>query len=219
MEKSLMAKPTENEKLITTKELAESLGVTSRTIQNVVEKLGLAKSLSQVKIRGQKSFAFTKLEATAIKIELQNHSKIAQNGFTTMTISNDVEMLAISQRLVEYQNRRIAELTAQNKTMLPKAEFYDNYCAAENLSEIELLGEKTGVGKRNIFKILVGDKVIQPKFVDGIKFYQAYADYEKYFRSVPSPFELPDGTKKNRDKLMLTQEGMIYFQERYAVDL
>lgn len=201
------------EKLITTKELAESLGVDIKTIQRTVESLDM-----NVERKGKShTMVFTEIQATAIKVELQNHSKIAQNGFTTMTISNDVEMLAISQRLAEYQNRRIAELTALNQTMLPKAEFYDNYCSSENLSEIELLGEKTGVGKKNIFKVLTADKVIQPKFVDGIKFYQAYAQYEKYFKSIPVPFELPDGTKKNRDKLMLTQEGMIHFQKKYAV--
>lgn len=40
---------------MTNKELTESLGVTPRTIQQVVEKLGLAKSILQVKIRGQNS--------------------------------------------------------------------------------------------------------------------------------------------------------------------
>lgn len=76
------------EKTMTTKELAVSLGVSTRTIQNTVEKLGLAKSISQVKIRGQLSYAFTEAQATAIKTELQNHSKVAKNGFTSFTISN-----------------------------------------------------------------------------------------------------------------------------------
>lgn len=156
------------------------------------------------------------LQATAIKMELQNHSKVALNGFKTYEISNDIEMLEVSRRLAEYQNRRIEELMAQNQKMLPKAEFYDEYYDSSNLSEIELLGEKTGIGKKNIFKVLTADNVIQKKYVDGIKFYQAYAYYEKFFKSIPVPFSMPDGSKKNRDKLMLTQEGMIYFQKKYS---
>ena len=46
------------EKTMTTKELAESLGVTPQTIRDTVERLGLAKSILQVKIRGQ-NFEFT----------------------------------------------------------------------------------------------------------------------------------------------------------------
>ena len=103
------------EKTMTTKELAESLGVTPRTIQQVVEKLGLAKLISQVKIRGQYSYAFTEAQATAIKIELQNHSKIARNGFDTLSISNDLEAWELQKRLDAYKDRRIAELTEENK--------------------------------------------------------------------------------------------------------
>lgn len=77
-------------------------------------------------------------------------------------------------------------------------------------------GEKTGIGKQNIFKVLKVDKVILEKCGDGIKYYEAYFAYKKYFKSIPSPFETPDGRKLNRDKLMLTQEEMIYFTKKYA---
>ena len=107
-----------NAKTVTTKELAEQLGVTPRTIQQTVEKLGLAKLVSQVKIRGKNSYSFTEAQATAIKIELQNHSKIAKNGFDTLTISNDIEMLILQRRLTEYQSKRIDELQKENRFLL-----------------------------------------------------------------------------------------------------
>ena len=102
------------EKTMTTKELAESLGVTPQTVRDAVDKLGLAKSILQVKIRGQNSYAFTEAQATAIKIELQNHSKIAKNGFDTLSISNDLEAWELQKRLDAYKDRRIAELTEEN---------------------------------------------------------------------------------------------------------
>lgn len=109
---------TENEeKNMTTKELAQVLGVTPRTIQQVVDKLGLAKSISQVKIRGQMSYSFNQEQATAIKLELQNHSKIAKNGFDIMTVSNDLEGELLVQRAMAWQQAKIAELTAQNNQL------------------------------------------------------------------------------------------------------
>ena len=86
--------------LVTTKELAEMLGVTPRSIQITVEEL--AKNNSQVfreiQRNSQGGYLFNEVQATAIKIELQNHTKIAKNGFDTLTISNDLEMIAIQQR-------------------------------------------------------------------------------------------------------------------------
>ena len=122
---------------------------------------------------------------------------------------------AVMARALQLSNKILEEKKQQIALMQPKVDFYDNYCNAENLSEIGLLGEKTGIGKKNIFKVLKADKVILEKWVDNIKYYEAYYQYEKYFKSIPAPFETPDGTKLNRDKLMLTQSGMIYFTKKY----
>lgn len=232
MEKSLTIKDTirNDGKWYTLKELAEWTGFAEETLKkgnSPLTKLGIDLEVES-KIenignhRNVKKYSEKVLKALK-EYQIKNGGSNSSKNKEAVTSGNIsfIQMNTIN-TLLDNPQALMALIAESSKRMLemkPKAEFYDNYCAAENLSEIELLGEKTGVGKRNIFKILVGDKVIQPKFVDGIKFYQAYADYEKYFRSIPSPFELPDGTKKNRDKLMLTQEGMIYFQERYAVDL
>lgn len=232
MEKSLTIKDTisNDGKWYTLKELAEWTGFAEETLKkgnSPLTKLGIdfeveSKIENIGNHRNVKKYSEKVLKALK-EYQIKNGGSNSSKNKEAVTSGNIsfIQMNTIN-TLLDNPQALMALIAESSKRMLemkPKAEFYDNYCAAENLSEIELLGEKTGVGKRNIFKILVGDKVIQPKFVDGIKFYQAYADYEKYFRSVPSPFELPDGTKKNRDKLMLTQEGMIYFQERYAVDL
>lgn len=79
------------EKLMTTKELAEALNVDVRTVQRVANDiLNPATVLSRV-VNGGVSKVFTEAQTTAIKIELQNHSKVAQNGFNTLTINNDLE--------------------------------------------------------------------------------------------------------------------------------
>lgn len=123
---------------------------------------------------------------------------------------------AVMARALQLSNKILEEKKQQIALMQPKVDFYDKYCNSTNLSEIGLLGEKTNIGKQNIFKILKADKVIQEKFVDGIKYYEAYYRYEKYFKSIPCPFTTPDGIIRNRDKLMLTQEGMTFFVNKYG---
>lgn len=131
----LSAKDEESlEKTVTTKELAETLGVSTDSVQNVVKKLG--ENFRRVLKRNRQcGYLFTEEQATAIKIELQNHSKIAKNGFDTLSISNDLEMLVIQKKLDAYKDQRIAELEAENKKLLPDAESWrafaeksGNYC-------------------------------------------------------------------------------------------
>jgi len=77
--------------VMTTKELAEALGVSTETVRTTAKKIiEPSKSIWRV-INGGKSQIFDESQATAIKIELQNHSKIAQNGFDTFTIANDLD--------------------------------------------------------------------------------------------------------------------------------
>lgn len=104
------------EKTMTTKELAEALGVDKSTISRTLETLpDLVATLQQVNINGKMGFVYNEEQATAIKIALQNKTKIAKNGFDTLTIANDFEMLVMQQKLTEYQSRRIAELQAENE--------------------------------------------------------------------------------------------------------
>ena len=75
---------------VTTKELAGNLGVDVKTVQRASAKLFDPSTLMTRVINGGKSQVFNKAQATAIKIELQNHSKVARNGFDTLSISNDL---------------------------------------------------------------------------------------------------------------------------------
>ena len=107
--KSLVQNVVEEE-LVTTKELAQMLGVSIETIRTTAKEiLDPSKSIWKV-INGGKSQAFTKAQATAIKIELQNHSKIAKNGFDTLTVSNDLEGELLVKRAMAYQDQKIREL-------------------------------------------------------------------------------------------------------------
>lgn len=209
------------EKLITTKELAQVLGVSVDTIANAVKKLFNPSELNRRVINGGNSFIFNQTQATAIKIELQNHSKIASNGYDTLTISNDIEMLLLQKKLDEYKDNRIKELTLENqcqKNQLieqkPKVEYFDNVYNSENLVDIGTVGKNIGIGAKNIFKFLIADKIIYEKYTDGIKYYLPYRDYEKYFKSIQKPFEL-NGIKKFRYQLFFNSKGIIWANRKY----
>lgn len=90
-----------SEKTVTTKELAESLGVDVKTIQRAVDSL----DINVERVGSSHTMVFNEAQATAIKIELQNHSKIAQNGFNTLTINNDVEMLILQKGVLDRGNQ------------------------------------------------------------------------------------------------------------------
>ena len=212
-----------DEKLMTTRKLAETLGVDVKTVQRIADGLFDIDVEKSIPTGGRPTKAFSLEQATAIKIELQNHSKLARNGFTTMTISNDLEAWELQKRLDAYKDRRIAELQAENEMQKrqlteqkPKVEYVDAYCGSENLEEIGHLGKVTKIGEIKIFKVLLKDGIIKERHsTDGIKCYAPCFGYERYFETVHIPF-MRDGKQLSRDKLMLNHKGFMYFRAKYA---
>ena len=200
-----------SEKTVTTKELAEVLGVDVKTIQRVSGKLFDINVVKSVSTGGRPTQIFNEAQATAIKIELQNHSKIAQNGFNTLTINNDVEMLILQKRLTEYQDRRIAELTQIVEQQKPKAEFYDCVTGSKDtvdMKECAKVINFRGWGRNKIFELLrqksVLDRSNQP--------YQRYCDMQ-YFRIIESKYVLPTGEVKISLKTVVYQKGLDFIRK------
>lgn len=143
-------------RLMTTKELAESLGVSVETVRTAARKLiDPSKSIWKV-VNGGKSQVFDVAQATAIKIELQNRSKVSKNGFNSLTISNDLEMLAVQKKLSEYQDMRIAQLTAQIKEQAPKVEVYNRLIDRSGLVNIRETAKELNVKVKVLVVWLIG---------------------------------------------------------------
>ena len=196
-----------SKKTVTTKELAESLGVDVKTIQRAVDSL----DIDVERVGSSHTMIFNEAQATAIKIELQNHSKIAQNGFNTLTINNDVEMLILQKRLTEYQDRRIAELTQIVEQQKPKAEFYDCVTGSKDtvdMKECAKVINFRGWGRNKIFELLrqkgVLDRGNQP--------YQRYCDMQ-YFRIIESKYVLPTGEVKISLKTVVYQRVLDFIRK------
>lgn len=143
-------------RLMTTKELAESLGVSVETVRTAARKLiDPSKSIWKV-VNGGKSQVFDVAQATAIKIELQNRSKVSRNGFNSLTISNDLEMFAVQKKLNEYQDMRIAQLTAQLKEQAPKVEVYNRLIDRSGLVNIRETAKELNVKVKVLVVWLIG---------------------------------------------------------------
>lgn len=207
--------------VMTTKELAEALGVSTETVRTTAKKIIEPSKLIWRVINGGKSQIFDESQATAIKIELQNHSKIAQNGFDTFTIANDLEAWELQKRLDVYKDRRIAELTIENekqKTLLieqqPKVEFYDDVTGSKDtidMKEVAKILNIKNIGRNKLFEILrnknILDRFNQP--------YQKYVD-AGYFRVIESRFNLPDGEIKISLKTVVFQKGLDFIRRELA---
>lgn len=185
---------------MTTKQLAESLGVTPQTIRDTVERLGLANSILQVKIRGQNSYAFNEAQATAIKLELQNHSKV--NSLSPKTA---LERQLIIKQAMQIQQEIIDELKAENEAMKPKAIAYDEFVAREKFCNFTDAANYLHI-KRNELIEMLKTKYI---YKNSVGEYRAYSEYARYFAL--RPFE--KGQRVGQ-QLMFTIEGLEYFREK-----
>ena len=209
---------------MTTKELAKMLNTT----KDVVLANG-RKCFPNKVIEHGKTVMWSEAEVTVIldhmKGNLSHNASVEFNSTVTNTTTKMTNALKIHQAMLMMQEAYEDELkaikaenerqAAQLIEQKPKVDYYDHYMDSKNNFEIEKLGKDSGIGARRIFKFLEADRVIRAKFVDGVKYYESYAYYDRYFQSVMVPFTLPTGEQYSRPKLMLTPEGMTYFMKKY----
>ena len=198
----------EDNKTVTTKELASVLGVEPRTIQLAVQKLGLANVLSQVKIRGQNSFVFTEEQATLIKQHIQEHHNLSNRKIDTVTTeAEENQMIAqafsILQRRIDDANKEIAKLK-------PAAEFAYQICSSKDAIDIGNCAKvlNRNIGRNTLFEFLRNKKILNQ---DNIP-YQKYIDLG-YFRVIESKFTIPSGETKISLKTLVFQKGVAYINK------
>lgn len=204
-------------KTITTKDLADNLGVDVKTIQRAVDSL----DLNVERVGSSHTMIFNEAQATAVKIELQNHTKIARNGYDTLSISNDLEAWELQKRLDAYKDRRIAELQAENEAQkqqlleqAPKVEFYDDVAGSSDtidMKEVAKVLNVKGFGRNNIFELLRCRKILD----NNNQPYQKYVD-SGYFRVIESRYTLPTGEVKISLKTVVFQKGLDFIRKLIA---
>ena len=209
------------ENFVTTKELAEVLGVSARTIRETATAKGLEGTFHTLQTKGGKQSlrVFSEEEATIIKMEIQKHHNLQSRQIDTVTTAAEEDQM-IAQALIILQ-RRIQDANKEIEKLKPAAEFAYQICSSKDAIDIgncaKVLNRNIGncakdlnrnIGRNNIFEFLRNRKVLQQ---DNIP-YQKYID-SGYFRVIETKYTIPSGETKISLKTLVLQKGVAYINK------
>ena len=209
-----------NNDVMTTKELAQALGVDVKTIQRTSTKLFDIDVVKSVSYGGRPTQVFNEAQATAIKLELQNHSKV--NALSPKTT---LEKQLLIKQAMRLQDEMIAELQAQNEMqkamieeMQPKSDVYDSISDSATLQDLQTAAVTIGI--KNIFKILEADGIIEKKTTnDGQAYYKPIAKYAEYLALKDGKaWTDPYGVKHVRPRIFVTGKGLLWLTKKYGAE-
>lgn len=198
------------ENFVTTKELAEVLGVSARTIRETATAKGLEGTFHTLQTKGGKQSlrVFSEEEATIIKMEIQKHHNLASRQIDTVTTAAEEDQM-IAQALIILQ-RRIQDANKEIEKLKPAAEFAYQICSSKDAIDIgncvKVLNRN--IGRNNLFEFLRNRKVLQQ---DNIP-YQKYID-SGYFRVIETKYTIPSGETKISLKTLVLQKGVAYINK------
>lgn len=184
-----------NEKLMTTRELAETLNVSTKTILRAINNLDI-----NVKVENGKPTYLNEIQATAIKLELQNHSKVNASSPKT-----ELEENLLIENAIRILHKRNEELKRQNEIMKPKAECYDNFLARDKFCNFRDAANYLGISQTEFMNKLKSKYIYKTQSGE----YRAYSEYTEYFTLRP----FNKGYDKVGQQLMLNIKGLEYLKK------
>lgn len=191
------------ENFVTTKELAEVLGVSARTIRETATAKGLEGTFHTLQTKGGKQSlrVFSEEEATIIKMEIQKHHNLQSRQIDTVTTAAEEDQM-IAQALIILQ-RRIQDANKEIEKLKPAAEFAYQICSSKDAIDIGNCAKvlNRNIGRNNLFEFLRNRKVLQQ---DNIP-YQKYID-SGYFRVIETKYTIPSGETKISLKTLVLQK-------------
>lgn len=198
------------ENFVTTKEQAEVLGVSARTIRDTATAKGLEGTFHTLQTKGGKQSlrVFSEEEATIIKMEIQKHHNLASRQIDTVTTSAEEDQM-IAQALIILQ-RRIQDANKEIEKLKPAAEFAYQICSSKDAIDIGNCAKvlNRNIGRNSLFEFLRNRKVLQQ---DNIP-YQKYID-SGYFRVIETKYTIPSGETKISLKTLVLQKGVAYINK------
>lgn len=186
---------------MTTKEVADILGVDVKTIQRAVESLDMDVERSG----SSHTMLFDEAQVTAIKLEIENHSKV--NALTPKT---NLERQLIIQQAMQIQAEMIEELQNKVSRLEPAANFAYQLCSSKDTIEIGECAKvlNKNIGRNRLFEFLRNSSVLQSNNIP----YQKYID-AGYFRVIESKYVMPNGETKISLKTVVFQKGVAYINK------
>ena len=220
-----LAFQTNNEYVITLKEITDLIGVRHNDSMRKVEELALEEgfgSLRKTRIvyndKGQTidTYQFTKKQAIAVGARLNNQM--------LMKVINRLEELEkakpqfqIPQTLSEALllagtlAKQVEEQTLQLELQQPKVDFYEAVTGSSDTIDIASVAKVLnikGFGRNNLFEFLRGKNILMQNNMP----FQNYVD-RGYFRVIESKYNKPDGSSHINLKTVVYQKGLDYIRK------
>jgi len=198
-------KNTTSKEVVTTRELAEILGVDVRTVQITAKRiLDPTKVLSRV-INGGKSMIFDEKQATLIKQEITKHHNLASRQIDTVSTEfeeNQVianAMAILQRRNVELQ-KKVKEAERQLTEQAPKVEMYNKLVDRSFCKCLRDTAQFIGEHEKRFLQVLQDKKIIYKH----AGHYRAYADYADCFELKVYTY----GENKTGQQLLVNIKGL-----------
>ncbi|MBR4030440.1 MAG: phage antirepressor KilAC domain-containing protein [Clostridia bacterium] len=190
------------EKTVTTKELAEMLGVDVDTVNNTVNRLGFSDVLRK-STGGRPTRVFNEKQATLIKQAIQRHHNLVTRQIDN--VSTDLEGELLVQKAMAYQQMKINQLQAKVKEMQPKAIIYDEFVSRDRFCNFRDGANYLHISQSDLMNLLKTRYI----YKNNVGEYRCYGEYSQYFTL--RPFTLGDKTKQ---QLMFTIKGLEFFKNK-----
>ena len=197
---------------MTTKEVADILRVDVKTVQRAA----LSLDMDVERSGSSHTMLFDEAQVTAIKLEIENHSKV--NALTPKT---NLERQLIIQQAMQIQAEMIEELQNKVSRLEPAANFAYQLCSSKDTIEIGECAKvlNKNIGRNRLFEFLRNSNVLQSNNIRNSNVlqsnnipYQKYID-AGYFRVIESKYVTPNGETKISLKTVVFQKGVAYINK------
>lgn len=199
----------ESKKTVTTRELADVLGVDVTTVRKTVNRLEQGGEVLHYLTKdkyGNDCFVYTEEQATVIKQDIQKHHNLA--GRQIDNVSTDTEMMMNIQR-------DFAWLVQKNKELQAKADSFDRIGNSNGWKTVNEVASLLGYGEKTFFAMLRGLGIFYYVNNCGSKVNMPKREYIErgYFKTVEQPFEI-NGINHLYTKIYVSAKGELWLENK-----
>ena len=193
---------------MTTKELAQVLGVDVDTINITVKKLGFSDVLRK-STGGRPTKVFTEKQATIIKQEIQRHHNLANRQIDGVT--TDYEMELMTQKVLQYHIVKAAEYKARMEIAENALDRIANgkgcFSMGQTAKKLNIMVNGKKLGRNNFIDFLKHEKIL----MDNGEPYQNQSQAE-HFKTIVSFINDKVG---NKSVTLTTGKGIVYLAKKF----
>lgn len=199
----------ESKKTVTTRELADVLGVDVTTVRKTVNRLEQGGEVLHYLTKdkyGNDCFIYTEEQATVIKQDIQKHHNLASRQIDN--VSTDTEMMMNIQR-------DFAWLVQKNKELQAKADSFDRIGNSNGWKTVNEVASLLGYGEKTFFAMLRGLGIFYYVNNCGSKVNMPKREYIErgYFKTVEQPFEI-NGINHLYTKIYVSAKGELWLENK-----